>query len=199
MIGGQKKIVFWWSKGKKGRKCTSKGKNTFSGGDSRTLHQGKGSDKDLQPNKGKSKDQRRKGKESSYSQSGRSASESPSEEGYGHSWESDDWYSSVTDSSCATVDWYGTGHAAWIAAIPLNLSNHLTHVVLDLSCTRSLGSRSAIGRFQSVALWHYHRALPLQQVLCVCQLCDGDLLGKLYYSLSNETSMFDQSWCAWNR
>ena len=41
--------------------------------------------------------------------------------------------------------------------------------------------------------------LPLQQVLRVCQLCAGDLLGKLYYWLSNETSMLDQSWCAWNR
>ena len=35
-----------------------------------------------------------------------------------------------------------------------------------------------------VLLWHYLRVLPLQQVLCVCQLWDGELLGKLYYSYS---------------
>ena len=34
-----------------------------------------------------------------------------------------------------------------------------------------------------VALWHYKRVLPLQQVLCVCRLCDGDLQGKLYFHL----------------
>ena len=60
MIGGQKKLVFWWSKGKKGRKGLSKGKNTFSESDSRTLLQEKGSDKEFQSNKGTSKDQRRK-------------------------------------------------------------------------------------------------------------------------------------------
>ena len=39
MIGGHKKIMFWWSMCKKGRKGLSKGKNTFSEGDSRTLLQ----------------------------------------------------------------------------------------------------------------------------------------------------------------
>ena len=47
----------WWSKGKK---CLSKGKNTFSESDSRTFLQEKGSDKEFQSNKGTSKDQRRK-------------------------------------------------------------------------------------------------------------------------------------------
>ena len=47
---------------------------------------------------------------------------------------------------------------------PLNLANHPTHVVLDLGCTRSIGSREAIKRFQKHAfiLWHYYRVLPLQ-------------------------------------
>ena len=45
-----------------------------------------------------------KGKEAAYPPSGHSASETPSEEGYGHSWESDDWYSSLPDdSSCSTT------------------------------------------------------------------------------------------------
>ena len=50
----------WWSKGKKGRKGLSKGKNKISESDSRTFLQKKGSDKDLQSNKGERKDQRRK-------------------------------------------------------------------------------------------------------------------------------------------
>ena len=37
---------------------------------------------------------------------------------------------------------------------PLNLANHPTHVVLDLGCTRSIGSRAAIKRFQMHA-WYY--------------------------------------------
>ena len=43
----------------------------------------------------------------------------PSEEGYRHSWESEDWYSSLTDdSSCSTSAWYGTGYIAWMASVP---------------------------------------------------------------------------------
>ena len=41
-----------------------------------------------------------------------------------------------------------TKHTAWMAAIPLNLSNHPTHVVPDIGCTRSIGSRAAIRRSQ---------------------------------------------------
>ena len=48
--------------------------------------------------------------------------------------------------------WYGTGHTAWMASVPLNLANHPTHVVLDLGCTRSIGSRAAVRRFQKHAL-----------------------------------------------
>ena len=71
----------------KGEKAFRKGKSTFPENDSRTFLQDKGSDKEFQSQKGTSKDQSRRGKESSCSQSGFSASETPSEEGYGHSWE----------------------------------------------------------------------------------------------------------------
>ena len=72
-----------------------------------------------------------------------------------YSWESDDWYSSLTDdSSTSTTVWYGTGHRAWMASVPLNLANHPTHVVLDLGCTRSIGSRAAVRRFQKYALYY---------------------------------------------
>ena len=81
MVGGPKKTVLGgWSKGKKGKKGFSKRENNFSEGDSRSLHQEKGSDKENQSYKGKGKDQRRKKKKV---QSGLSATESPSEEGHG--------------------------------------------------------------------------------------------------------------------
>ena len=102
-------------------------------------------------------------------------------EGYGHTWESDDWYSSLTDdSSTSAAGWYGTGHSAWMASVPLNTANHPTHVVLDLGCTRSIGSRAANKRFQEHTLYH-----GITTAFCrcntsfvVCQLRDRDLLGK---------------------
>ena len=66
---------------------------------SRTFLHDKGSDMEFHSNKGTSEHQRRRGKESSCFPSGFFASESPSEEGYGHSWESEDWYSTFTDDS----------------------------------------------------------------------------------------------------
>ena len=51
--------------------------------------------------------------------------------------------------------WYSArAHTAWMAVPSLNLAYHPTHVVLDLGCTRSIGSRSAIKRFQKHA-WYY--------------------------------------------
>ena len=43
--------------------------------------------------------------------------------------------------------WYDTRHTAWMESVPLNLAHHPTHVFLDLGCTRSIGSRTAIRRF----------------------------------------------------
>ena len=42
----------------------------------------------------------------------------------------------------------------WMASVPSHLANHPTHVVLDLSCARSIGSRAAIERFQKHALYY---------------------------------------------
>ena len=41
-----------------------------------------------------------------------------------------------------------------MVATPLNLANHPTHVVLDLGCTRSIGSRTEIEIFKKHA-WYY--------------------------------------------
>ena len=71
----------------------------------------------------------------------------------------DDWYSSFTDDSSGsalvgTTSRCGTRHTAWMASVPLKLANHPTHVVLDLGCTLSIGSRAAIKRFQERALYY---------------------------------------------
>ena len=39
-------------------------------------------------------------------------------------------------------------------ATPSNLANHPTHAVLDLGCTRSIGSRSAIERYKKHEWYH---------------------------------------------
>ena len=80
-----------------------------------------------------------------------SASETPNEEGYGHAWESDDWSSShwSDESWTSAAGWFRTeAHTAWMVTTPLNLANHPTHVVLDLGCILSIGSRVAIERFK---------------------------------------------------
>ena len=102
---------------------------------------------------------KRKDKEGVYPQSGLPDSERPSEEGYRHSWESDDWYFSLYDDSSNSVTrgtpaWYGVRHTAWMTSVPLHLANHPTHVVLDLGCTRSIGSGATIKRFQKHALYY---------------------------------------------
>ena len=65
--GGQKKTVFGWSKGKKGNKGSSKSKNNLPEGDSRTNHQERVQMMNTTRTKGRGKDQKRKGKESSFS------------------------------------------------------------------------------------------------------------------------------------
>ena len=70
--------------------------------------------------------------------------------------ESYDWYdgSSVPSAVHSTPAWYGTGHTARMASLPLNLANHPTYVVQDLGCTQSIGSRTAIRSFQEHALYY---------------------------------------------
>ena len=83
-----------------------------------------------------------------------SASETLSEAGYDRACESDDWSSSHWTDHSWTPDagWFCTKtHTAWMSATLLNLVNHPTHVILDLGCTRSIGSRAAIERFKKHA------------------------------------------------
>ena len=72
-----------------------------------------------------------------------------------HPWESDDWYSSFTDdSSTSTTARCNSRHFAWTSSISLDLAHHPTHVVLDLGCIRSIGSKKSIRRLKKCALYH---------------------------------------------
>ena len=142
----------WWSKGKKGfSKAFQKAMNAFRKVGFRTHQPEEGAGKDFLQHEG------RGGKGGAYPQSGLSAPETPSEEGFCRAWESDDWSSSLwpDESSTLATGWSCTrAYTAWMAAVPLNLTDHPAHVFLDLGCTRSIGSRAAIERFQKQA-WYY--------------------------------------------
>ena len=143
----------WWSKGKRGKKGFSKCNESCRKGGFRTSPPEKGSSSDYNSHKGKGKDQKGKGKEGAFPQSGFSASEISVEEEQDHPWDPGDWYSDYSVDS-STSAWYNARHFAWIASVPPDLAHHPTHVVLDLGCTRSIGSRTAIRRLQKYALYH---------------------------------------------
>ena len=193
--GGQKKIVLGGPKEREARKVSSKGDEGFQKGGFRTYQPEKGASDDFNPHKGRGKDQQANGKEGAYPHSGLSASETHSEERYSHAWESDDRYFSLTDdSSTSATGWScSRAYAAWMASAPVNLANHPTHVVLDLGCTRSTGSRAAIKLFQKHALFY-----GMTTEFCRCNKSsvfansETNLLGKLYYPLSDDTTMFYQ-------
>ena len=86
-----------------------------------------------------------------YPQTGSLVSENSVEQEHGSPWEPGDWYSSCSDDS-STSAWCNSRYTAWMASVPLDLAHHPTHVVLDLGCTRSTGSRKAIRRFQKYVL-----------------------------------------------
>ena len=67
-----------------------------------------------------------------------------------------DWSSSqcLDDSWTQAAGWKSArAHIVWMAVFSLNLAYHPTHVVLDLGCTRSIGTHGE--------LWHYNGILPL--------------------------------------
>ena len=154
LVCGQKRISLGGPKDAKARKACQKAMMVFR----RVvfaLHQpDEGASKDYIQIKGKGKYQKkkkRKGEEEAHPQSGLSISEAHEEEGCSHAWESDDWSSSQwpDDSWNPAAGWCSTkGHTDWMALPSLNIAYHPTNVVLDLGGTRSIGSRSAIERFQ---------------------------------------------------
>ena len=92
----------WWSKGKKGfSKAFQKAMNAFRKVGFRTCQPEEGAGKDFLQHEG------RGGKGGAYPQSGLSAPETPSEEGFCRAWESDDWSSShwPDESSTSAAGW----------------------------------------------------------------------------------------------
>ena len=133
-----------------------------------------------------------------------SASETPNEKGYGHAWESDDWSAShgTDDSWTSDTGWFCTkAHAAWMA-VPLFESclpsdTRGSWPWLHTADWIESGNRKI--EEACMVLWYCDGIWPLYWVLRVRQLRDRNLHGKLHYPLSNDTTMFYQGWCAWDR
>ena len=155
--GGQKKTLLGGPKEKEARKVFRKAMKPSRNVVLALANQKRVHERISTRTKAEARKKKERGKEGAYPQSGHPASEAQSEEGYGHAWESDDWSSShfPDDSSTYAAAWSCTrADSAWMAAVPLNLTNQPTHVVLDLGCTRSIGSRATIKRFQKHT-WYY--------------------------------------------
>ena len=106
----------------------------------------------------------------------------------GQVWESDDQCANlwIDDSSIPDAGSVQKSFSAWMVATPLTLSNQSTHVELDLGCTRSIGSRTAIERFKERE-WNSSVATSLS-----CQHRNRNLQGKLHHSFSSNPTMFYQ-------
>ena len=156
---GQKRTLLGGPKDAK-KKQLSKGNDGSQKGSFRPYHPDKGAGKDYFQNKGKGYSPSQKNsKKEAHPQHGLSASETPEEERYTHSWESDDWSSSQwpDESWTPAARWCrARDHSAWMAVPSLNLASHPAHWILHLGCTRSFGSISAIKRFQKHC--HYNKS-----------------------------------------
>ena len=86
MKGGRKKTLLGGPNAKEARKVLRKVTKALRKVVFRTYQPEKGIVNEFHPHKGRGKDQRIKGNEGAYPQSGLSASETPGEEGYGHVW-----------------------------------------------------------------------------------------------------------------
>ena len=126
----------------------------------------KGAGKDSHQNNGRRNNQQGKGKEGAQFQSGFSASETPIEEGYAHTWESDDWSSSHwTDDSwtqdavwcCTKISFCMDGSNSIESCQPSNTrcSGHWLHTV-DWN---EIGNRKI--QEACMVLWHIDEILSL--------------------------------------
>ena len=132
------------------------------------------------------------GKGNACSQTGSSVSEDFSEEERDSLWKLGDWYCTCSDDFSTSAR-YNSRWTAWMVSVPLDVTHHPTHVVLDLGSTQSIGWRKAIGRFQKYALSHDIRT---EFCLCnkpikFCQLWDN-VVGQV--SFSDKTTMWCRIW-----
>ena len=136
----------WWTKGSKGKK----GNYGFQKGGFRSYQPDEGEDKDYSQKKRKRKFHQREGQKEAHPQSGIPATEAP-EKDIAMNWNLMTGLplSGLMSLGLQLLD--GTArkaHTAWMEVPSLNPAHLPTHVVLDLGGRRSIGSRSAIERFQ---------------------------------------------------
>ena len=103
MNGGQKKTVFGGPRVKEARKVYRKVMKAFRNVVFALTHQKRVQAMISSWTEAEARTKKGKGKEGAYPQHGHSATETPSEEGHGRAWESDDWYSSLTDDSTSSA------------------------------------------------------------------------------------------------
>ena len=186
---GLKKIVLGGPIGKRGKKGSSKGHVSFRKGNFTRngckqwfFHESKG------------KDQKGKGKEGAFPQSRFFRL-------WKHRWRGTwlvlgirrlDIPTLPTISQLQLLHGTSSRHTAWMASVPLDLAHHPTHVVLDLGCTQSIGSRTDNQKVpETYALYS-----GITTEFCTCKksfvfanVWDKNLSGKLHSSLSDNTAM----------
>ena len=183
--GGQKRTLLGGPKERKARKACQKGNDGFQKGGFRPYQPDNGAGKDFLQNKGRGKEgmihkgnsQRRR----IWPRLGNQTTGLPA--------------IGLTSPGLQLLDSERKAHSAWMVATPLNLANHPTHVVLDLGCTRSIGSRSAIERFKKHA-WYY----GITTEFCRCNKSfvfansetETCMESCMHCPLSNNTTMFYQ-------
>ena len=147
----------WWTKGRKGKKGLSKGNDCFQNCGFRPYQPDKGASKDYTHNKGKGKHQKGKAKKKLIL--------NPDFQLLKHLKKKDvdmpgNLITGLPISGLMILGLQLLGgvarkaHTAWMAVHSLNLAYDPTNVVLDLGCTRSIESRSAIERYQKHS-WYY--------------------------------------------
>ena len=105
--GGQKRTLLDGQKERKGRKACLKGNDGFQKSGFRTYQPEKGAGNGVNPHKGRGKDQKERVRKVLILNLDFQPRKKPSEEGYGHAWEPDDWSSShwPDNSSTSASGW----------------------------------------------------------------------------------------------
>ena len=145
--GGQKKIVFGGPRVKEARKVLRQPTTTSLKVISVPIIQRKVQVMNITRSKEEARIRKEKRQGKGLSSIRTSSSETPREEGCGHTWESDDRFSSCwpDDSTTSATGWSCTrAHTAWMASVPLNAqcSGSWLHTVNWIKSSNQKGSRA---------------------------------------------------------
>ena len=158
------KIVLGGPKEEEARRVLRKVKKRLSESVFRTYQPEKSAGSDFNPHQGRGKDRKGKGKEGAHLNLDFQPRKTPVKQDMAMPGDQTIGLPAI-GLTIPQVQLLGSlAHTAWMASVPLNLANHPTNVVLDLGCTRSIGSRAVIRRFQKRALYY-----GITTELCSCK------------------------------